>query len=97
MRRTTYSRAALACLAVLGAAVSGCFYPAYQAFQSPVTLSPLRVSVGPAIGGTLGYVVDSADYSGENPGLHKTALVGFEVGVLARLGVARNLDVGLRL
>jgi hypothetical protein len=53
---------------MLGAAVSGCFYPAYQAFQSPATLPPLRVSLGPEIGGTLGYVVDSADYSGENPG-----------------------------
>jgi hypothetical protein len=82
---------------VLGAAVSGCFYPAYQAFQSPATLPPLHVSFGPEMGGTVGYVVDSVDYSGENPGLHRTDLVGLEFGVLARFGLARNFDVGLRL
>jgi hypothetical protein len=49
------------------------------------------------MGGTIGYVVDSANYSGEDPGLHRTDLVGLEGGVLARLGLARNFDVGLRL
>ena len=78
-------------------ATSGCFYPAYQGFQSPVTVSPFEFELGPNVGATVGYVVGSTDYGGYDPGLRTTDLVGVDFGFLARFGLLPRFDVGLRL
>jgi len=79
------------------AAVSGCFYPAYQAFQSPVPAPPLSLDLGPELGVTAGVVVDTTNYGGESLRLGMTDLAGVELGVISRLGLLPNLDVGVRL
>jgi len=87
----------LLALVAVCTALSGCFYPAYQAFQSPATVEPFRFEPGPELGATAGMVVDTTNYGGDSLRMGMTDLAGIELGLLARLGIARNLDVGLRL